>query len=224
MGTLIRGTKPIGEQYADQARLFGAAADPDTLNRSFRSAMSAAPPMAFPGRSFVETVALERAWWRSLVRDVLDRAGIADRLAGETFDRFFSSLYEHFTTAAAWELYPDVLPALGPLRRQGATIGLITNFDARVFAVLEALGLSALLSAVVIPAHVGAAKPDPAIFRHALARVGAAPAEALHVGDETNDDYRGAEAVGMQAVLIDRAGEFRGEDGLRRIDRLTDLL
>ena len=100
---------------------------------------------------------------------------------------------------------------------------LITNYDTRVFAVLEALGLSELLSAVVIPAHVGAAKPDPAIFRYALDRVGAAPAEALHVGDEIDDDYRGAEAVGMQAVLIDRRG-IRGPIGLRRIESLTELL
>ncbi len=172
VGTLVRGTKPIGQQYADWIRRFGVEPDPGRLDAAFHQAMAAAPPMAFPGRSFGETAALEREWWTGLVRDVVTRAGMADALTGVTFERFFAALYDHFTTAAAWELYPDVLPVLTRLRGRGAVLGLITNYDTRVFAVLDALGLTAMLSAVVVPAHVGAAKPDGAIFAHALSEAG----------------------------------------------------
>jgi putative hydrolase of the HAD superfamily len=223
VGTLIRGTRPIGEQYAEQAERFGARSDATRLEAAFREAMSAAPVMAFPGRSFDETAVLERDWWATLVRDVVGRAGLSDVLAGRTFDRFFSSLYDHFTTAEAWQLYPDVLPNLFRLRDQGATLGLITNYDTRVFPVLGALGLTPLISTVVIPAHVGAAKPDRAIFVHALEKLGAAPADALHVGDDLDDDYRGAEAAGLQAVLLDRAARFRQESNVRRIGSLAEL-
>jgi putative hydrolase of the HAD superfamily len=223
VGTLIRGTKPIGEQYAEQARCFGAEADPARLESAFRRAMSAVPPMAFPGRPPGEAAALERAWWTGVVREVVREAGMSDVLSGEAFERFFSSLYDHFTTAAAWELFPDVLPSLERLRGKGAALGLITNYDTRVFRVLEALGLAPLLTTVVIPAHAGAAKPDAAIFAFALARAGVAPSEALHVGDEIGDDYEGAEAAGLRSVLIDRAGKFRGQHGLRRIESLEEL-
>jgi putative hydrolase of the HAD superfamily len=224
VGTLIRGTRPIGDQYAEQALKFGARADPSRLNAAFRQAMSAAPPMAFPGRSFGETAALEREWWTGVVRDVITRAGLSDALGGETFGRFFASLYVHFTTADAWQIFPDVLPALERLRRKGATLGLITNYDTRVFAVLDALGLSPLLTEVVIPAHVGAAKPDPAIFAHALRRAGVRAEDAVHVGDELDDDYRGAEGAGMKAVLLDRDGKC-GEPGvLNRIESLSELV
>jgi len=224
VGTLIRGTRPIGEQYAEQVERFGARPDPARLDRAFRQAMSAAPPMAFPGRTFGEAAALEREWWVAVVRDVIDRAGVADQLRGPAFDRFFVALFDHFTTSAAWELYPDVLPALTGLRERGITLGLITNYDTRVFPVLEALGLAPLLSAVVIPAHVGAAKPAPAIFLEALGRLGADPAGSLHVGDELDDDYRGAEGAGLRAVLLDRSGRYQREEGVRRIASLAELV
>jgi putative hydrolase of the HAD superfamily len=223
VGTLVRGTKPIGQQYADWVRRFGVEPDPDRLDVAFHQAMAAAHPMTYHGRSFGETAALERDWWAALVRDVLTRAGIANSLTGGRFERLFAALYDHFTTAAAWELYPDVLPVLTRLRSRGAVLGLITNYDTRVFAVLDALGLRGLLSAVVVPAHVGAAKPDGAIFAAALSRLGADAADALHVGDDLDDDYRGATAAGLQAVLLDRQGRHRGEAGVRRIESLAEL-
>ena len=223
VGTLVRGTKPIGQQYADWLRRFGLEPDPVRLDAAFHQAMAAAPPMAFPGRSFGETAALERRWWDGLVRDVVTRAGMTDVLSGGTFERFFAAVFDHFTTAAAWELYPDVLPALARLRARGSVLGLITNYDTRVFRVLDALDLTAQFSAVVIPAHVGAAKPDRAIFAHALGELGAEAADAIHVGDDIDDDYRGATAAGLRAVLLDRHGRYRGEEGARRIENLANL-
>jgi putative hydrolase of the HAD superfamily len=223
VGTLIRGTKPIGEQYARHAARFGAVPDADKLDSAFRRIMAAAPPMAYPGRSFGESAALEREWWTSVVAQIVASAGLEEMLRGETFSRFFAGLYEHFTTAEAWECYPDVLPALAGLRERGATLGLITNYDTRVFRLLEALGLARFLSVIVVPAHVGVVKPDPAIFAEALSRAGAVPGDALHVGDEIDDDCMGATAAGMQAVLIDRTGRYRGENRFRRIESLVEL-
>jgi putative hydrolase of the HAD superfamily len=219
----MRSTRPIGQQYAEKARLFGARLDADRLGSAFRRAMAVAPPMAFAGRSFGETPALERAWWKETVRRIVDEAGDSGQLAGGTFDEFFASLYDHFTTADAWELFPDVRPALDRLRAGGVRLGLITNYDTRVFAVLEALGLAQLFAAVVIPAHVGAAKPAPAIFAAALDRLGAAPGDAVHVGDELDDDYEGARAAGLRAVLIDRDGRYRERHDIRRIESLDEL-
>jgi putative hydrolase of the HAD superfamily len=224
VGTLMRGRRPIGEQYAEVARVFGAKPDAVELDRAFRAAMKAAPPMAFPGRSLDETARLERLWWSDVVEGVVRQAGLSSVLSGGVFDRFFAALFDHFTTADAWELFPDVLPEFEALRVRGIRLGLITNFDTRVFAVLEALGISSLFDSVTIPAHVGVAKPDRAIFSHAVSALGVAPADAVHVGDEVDDDYGGAEAAGLQAVLIDRSGKYRGSGGLRRIESLSALV
>ena len=50
---------------------------------------------------------------------------------------------------------------------------------------------------VVTSAEAGAPKPDPAIFRLALTRLGVSPERALHVGDSPADE-EGAHAAGMQ--------------------------
>ena len=92
-----------------------------------------------------------------------------------------------------------------------------------MFVVLDALGLAPFLSAVVIPAQAAAAKPDRAIFDYALERRRRGRRDALHVGDELDDDYRGAESAGIGAVLLDRAGRYRGENGLRSIESLAEL-
>jgi FMN phosphatase YigB (HAD superfamily) len=47
------------------------------------------------------------------------------------------------------------------------------------------------------------------------------PEEALMVGDTVEDDVEGARAVGMQAVLLDRAGRYPVSPG--RIEDLTAL-
>jgi putative hydrolase of the HAD superfamily len=223
VGTLVRGTKPIGEQYAGFARAFGARPDVDKLDAAFRRAMKEGPPLAFTGRTLVETAALERGWWVNLVGRVVEDAGLSEALGGPVFEDFFAALYHHFTTAGAWELFPDVEPALDGLKSRGIRIGLITNYDTRVFAVLEAVGLARYLDAVSIPAHVGASKPAPAIFLHALGQLRVDAREALHVGDEPRDDYEGALAAGLGAVLIDRAGNYRQKGGMRRIESLEEL-
>jgi len=55
----------------------------------------------------------------------------------------------------------------------------------------------------VYSCDVGHAKPRPEPFRAALAALGVAPGEALHVGDIERTDVRGARAIGMRAVRLD---------------------
>jgi putative hydrolase of the HAD superfamily len=224
VGTLIRSAAPIGEQYARWARRHGAAeADAGRMGSAFRTAMRRAPSMAFPGVTQLDEVAkAERQWWEALVRSVLGDCGLAGPLGGERFDAFFGDLYHHFTTSNAWVVYEDARPALERLRRAGLVVGLITNYDTRVYAVLDALGLSPLFDSVTIPALAGVAKPRPGIFAHALGTHGLQPSEAVYVGDEIGDDYEGAEGAGMKAVLVDREGATGGS-GRRTVGSLVEL-
>jgi HAD superfamily hydrolase (TIGR01549 family) len=102
------------------------------------------------------------------------------------------------------ELYPDVDPTLGRLKRDGYSMGLVSNAPADTGRVVEALGLSKYLDSVVISGVVGYSKPNPKIFTIALDEVGAAPAEAVHVGDLYEADIVGARNAGIRGLLIDR--------------------
>ena len=112
--------------------------------------------------------------------------------------------------------------ALDRLRAGGLRLGVVSNSDGRVEEALVAAGLRDCFDVVLDSALVGVEKPDPAIFRAALAALGVAPAEALYVGDLYDVDVVGARAAGMEAVLLvpDAAGP--GPD-CRRFSSLAAL-
>lgn len=222
-GTLIRVRDGVGAQYARVAERFGVRADPSALEREFPRAFRAARPMAFPGAPAAAIPGLERDVWRGIVRDVFSGAGLLAAFAPGGFDAYFHAVYRHFEDAAVWEVFPDVAPALSALRALGCTLGIVSNFDSRVLRILEGLALAPWFASVTLSSEAGATKPDRAIFAQALARHGADPARAFHVGDSPVEDCEGARAAGLRAVLIDRAGRHAAHPGLVRIASLESL-
>lgn len=103
-------------------------------------------------------------------------------------------------------LFPDVVPALDALAAAGVALGVVSNWDHALPEVLERLGIAGRFAVVATSAGVGAAKPDPAIFHHALAALGVPAGRALHCGDLPQADCAGAARAGVRAVLIDRDG------------------
>jgi len=200
-GTLITIAEPVGATYARLAARHGIDVHPDEVERRFRSAFAAAPPLAFTGASPTRLRDHERAWWYTIVREALGRD-----VVGAPLDATFDELFAHYAEAAAWRVYPEVAHVLTALRRRGLRLAVVSNFDARLGPLLAALDLAPLVDAVVHSSRAGSAKPDPGIFRHALARLDVAPGAALHVGDEPVEDVSGARSAGMRALLIDRAG------------------
>jgi putative hydrolase of the HAD superfamily len=103
--------------------------------------------------------------------------------------------------------YDDAVPALRALRQAGRRLVVASNWDCSLPGWLEPAGLLELVDGVVTSADVGAAKPDPLLFRRALELAGARASEAVHVGDSLDKDVHGARAAGIRAVLVLRAGE-----------------
>ncbi len=203
-GTLFDVAEPVGATYARFARQHGIALAPDEAERRFRDAFATAPALAFPAVSPTRFADLERAWWYALVERTFGPAAASPGFAG-----CFAELFAHFGRAAAWRVFPDAAPTLGVLRRRGLRLAVVSNFDDRLGGIVSALGLASLLDAVVPSTRAGAAKPAPAIFHVALARLGVAPREALHVGDGVRTDVAGAHAAGLHAALLDRTARCR---------------
>jgi HAD superfamily hydrolase (TIGR01549 family) len=118
-----------------------------------------------------------------------------------------------------FELYEDTIPVLGQLRRAGLRLGLVSNSarDVHEFALHHALEIDAGLSSF----HHGRTKPHASIFRAVLDLLEVEPAQAAMVGDTIEADIDGARALGMRAILVDRAG--RHPDFEPRIEDLYAL-
>jgi putative hydrolase of the HAD superfamily len=131
-------------------------------------------------------------------------------------------LYREFTDLANYALFDDVPPALDALERAGATLGIVSNYEAWLEDLLERLGVRDRFPVRVISGVEGIEKPDPSIYRLALERAGVEAAEAAFVGDNPEFDVAPAAALGMTTVLIDRRGRHPDAAGLRVTD-LRDL-
>ena len=100
--------------------------------------------------------------------------------------------------------YPEVPEALAALRREWR-IALLSNADDDyLLPNLEDLGVE--FEAVLSSEQARIYKPLPGLFRLMLQTLGAAPDEAVYVGDQQFEDVQGAASVGMNAVWINRAG------------------
>ncbi len=103
-------------------------------------------------------------------------------------------------SAAPREGLIEVLQALAA---RGIKLGVVTNGGVRIQqAKLSALGVERYLSTAVISEAAGVAKPDPAIFRLALAQLGCAPQDVWFVGDHPVNDVRGASAAGLRGIWL----------------------
>jgi putative hydrolase of the HAD superfamily len=122
----------------------------------------------------------------------------------EDAERLARRVYDEFGDATRWRTYGDVLSAFGRIRRRGVKVGLVSNWDSRLRALVSGLGLDEYVEVVVCSADVGLRKPDPRIFELACKRLDVVPARAAHVGDHYYADVVGSKAVGMTPVLIDR--------------------
>jgi putative hydrolase of the HAD superfamily len=218
-GTLFTVREPVGVTYARFGRRHGLEIGDERLGAGFRGALGAAPPLAFPGAAAGDLDRRERAWWHRVVCDTFAHAG-----ARGIPSALFEELYAHYASGSAWRCYEDTIPALIRLRRRQLRLGLISNFDSRLARIAVDLGIAECLDILTDSASVGAAKPDPLIFRHTLGALGLTPREAAHVGDSRTADVEGARAAGLLAVLIDRSGvQSDPPPGVPVISSLADL-
>lgn len=174
--------------------------------------------------------AVQRAEWRARVRfdaAVLARPGVSTE-SGMARTSYIELLLDELgigdastaSAMAAWrESYhapigifdvpdPEGEAALALCREAGLKVGVISNSNGTVGALLGALGLSRYLDFVLDSSEVGLEKPDPRIFALALTRAEVEAGQAVHVGDLYSVDIRGARGAGVDGILLDPGGHW----------------
>lgn len=106
-------------------------------------------------------------------------------------------------TFDATDLYPDVLPTLAALRAAGLRVCLAGNQPGHAAVIVREL-FAEKVDAIGTASDWGVEKPDPEFYRRAVAAVGCAPDEILHVGDRLDNDVVPAAAAGMRTALLRR--------------------
>jgi putative hydrolase of the HAD superfamily len=148
-----------------------------------------------------ERVHMVRAWTQ-IAGQALEQCG-ADPQLGAAIAEAFAARRRSVMT-----LFPDAPEFLAALRDRGVPLALVTNGDAREQRdKIERHGLARFFGAIVIEGEFGAGKPDPEVYRAALATLGVAPGPGVWMaGDHLEFDVAGPQQLGLSAAWLDRAG------------------
>lgn len=208
VGTLLYPDPPVAAAYGAVAREFGSRLSPAEIAVRF--------PAAFQrelGTSLATSEALERARWQQIVAAVIDDVPANH---GPVFDR----LWSHFAAPQNWRLFPDVGATLGKLRDRGLRLGIASNLDSRLHAIVAGQPELALVETVFVSSQVGFAKPDPRFFAEIERRLGQPPPALALVGDDELNDFQGAASAGWQSIWLRRDPHEAGSPAIRSLSEL----
>jgi putative hydrolase of the HAD superfamily len=207
--TLFTTRGSVGEIYAAIAQRFGSSASADSIQAAFRRHFSGGPV----------SIQDQKQWWKDIVFRVFSDVGMV-----RNFDQFFDELYDNFRSSQGWMLFPETRDVLKELKDRGLKLGIISNFDTRIYSVLDDLKIRDFFDAVTTSSEAGSSKPDRGIFEAAARALQLPAASILLVGDSPQDDIEAALKLGMSAVLIDRHQRYTAKAHLIRISSLREVL
>lgn len=143
--------------------------------------------------------------WGLYLATLLEEAG----LAASDARAMIAPLRRAHDELNLWRSVPaDLSPALDRVRAAGVRVAIVSNSEGRLPELLEHTGIGHHFELIVDSHHEGIRKPDPEIFRRALARLDVAPGDAIYLGDIPGVDVAGANAAGIAAVLVDPYGFY----------------
>ena len=207
--TLFTTRGSVGEIYAAAAQQYGSTATPENIQAAFVRNFRGAGPVA---------VENQKQWWKDIVHRVFTEVGMV-----ENFDRFFDQVYDTFRNSQGWVLFPETVEVLKELKAAGCKLGVVSNFDTRIYSVMESLSILEFFDAVTTSSETGFCKPDREIFEAAVRALKTTPSDTVIVGDNLRDDVEAGSRAGLHAILLDRTGRH-GSSGVQRISSLRELI
>jgi putative hydrolase of the HAD superfamily len=202
VGTLFGIKGSVGEIYGEIASKYGVIVSSQQLNHAFSKAFAQASPLAFERLDPLVIPQQEYQWWYEIVKSTFEQVDVLNKF--KNFELFFQELYVYFATKKPWEVYIDTVNTLEKWQQNKVELGIVSNFDTRIYQVLELLKIKSYFTSITISSEVGSAKPNPIIFKTALAKHNCSPEQAWHIGDSLSEDYQGAKSVGIKAFLLER--------------------
>ena len=156
--------------------------------------------------------------WNSLV---LKHLGI------EESAELLKTLHSNWNESMSFTPYPEAKDVLKELQQKGLKLGLISNgYEEDIHFFLEKASIKKKTFDTIVGVDTTQCnKPHPDIFRYALRKLNVRREKAMFVGDDVEVDYRGAENVGMSALLIDRTEKQKQKQSdLKTIKNLKEIL
>ncbi|GFO00130.1 haloacid dehalogenase-like hydrolase domain-containing protein 3 [Plakobranchus ocellatus] len=206
--TLFKVAGSPGRQYGIVGRMHGVKTDEANLTALFTKFYKQYL-RKYPNFGAYEKMSANE-WWSYVVKDCFH--AVDPSLTEDTLQSISNDLYVHYMKPEAWVFLPGAYEALKDLHRYQIKLGVISNWDHRLYRVLDVMGMQGYFDFVIPSYVVGVEKPDERIFQLALREAQCLPNEAVHFGDSIEKDLKGAMQAGLDAFLLATPGV--SHDGL----------
>jgi putative hydrolase of the HAD superfamily len=219
--TLLGYEDPMGfeKRFSAACQELGAYVAPDDVRQAIRPLVPewmARKQSGARRASNAEQYRQAMTWFYQGLLINLGVPGDSAQQAQDLYDRFI--IREGFMPP-----YNDVRQSLEQLTALKYRLGILSNFPPHLEDILKGHDLHRYFDFFVVSSVVGMEKPEPAIFELAIVKAGCPKEKILYVGDDPDDDIRGAQRVGLQVILLDRHQRWPDVDCMR-ITSLAELV
>ncbi len=134
-------------------------------------------------------------------REVFHRA-FEEYKNDKIFNEVFKAAYAFFASPECVTVVPGFMEFLLKGKKAGLSFAVISNWDCRLYPILEGHNLLSYFEGVFLGCEVGYLKPSPEIFKRALSYFQISPEEALMIGDTLEDDIEPSQKLGLHTYHI----------------------
>lgn len=192
VGTLIVPDPPVASAYAAAAARYGSRLTLDEIERRFRAAFARQEAIDAQVPGLRTSEAREKSRWQAIVAEVF--AEVSDSAS------VFAALWQHFAEPRHWRLHADAVELWNSYTAQGKRVGIASNFDGRLRQICQGLPPLDECKWIFVSSELSVRKPSPEFFRAIEKRLNLRPEQLLLIGDDWENDYRGATAAGWKAM------------------------
>jgi len=217
--TLVRPRRPFGDLLKEIARELGVDVPGAAFSGLARHVEGRVIDRTHRGMPFTFPKEASRQFWFDTYNGYLGQF-----VAPVDADRLTRRLLGLLSSPQGYELYADTRVTLDRLRRRGYRLGVISNWEAWLPALLAELGIADDFEHVVISGECGFEKPDARIFACALRESGYRPDEIVYVGDRPAHDVEPALTAGIRPILLDRIARYPESNQYQTIASLHELV
>lgn len=143
-----------------------------------------------------------------VVRQALAAWGVdAPDLVQVLSDRYWREKQRRF------QVFPLAVQALAQLRSMDLALVLVTNGDAAgQREKIDRFDLARWFDAILIEGEQGVGKPEPEMYRRALAAANLTPWDAMMIGDHLEWEIAAPARLGLASIWVNTLGASPGED------------
>jgi putative hydrolase of the HAD superfamily len=205
--TLIRAYAQPEEAWTRLLHIFSAHLDaPDSEPGRAAAIVRIRTAIMGEAKAFWSDHAQAAKWRLDIggARRLSVRGGLA--ALGRADDALADRIADAFTEMRRQEyrLYPDAHATVDALRDAGVKLALITNgASTPQRAKIERFDLEHRFHHIQIEGEFGQGKPELAVYRHALEKLGVAPNDAWMVGDNYEWEVVAPQSLGIRGIWYD---------------------